>query len=126
MKKQLLFMNNESGFLLPYVLFISIIIFVVIASTIQMYQNEIWLTYQNIDQLKVETLFQMGYEKFIDENTHKDLDEKKIVQYTFPDGDVSIEFTKKDEDEGQLLFQIATHNNSYVSLTKPLNLTLLQ
>lgn len=119
-------MNNESGIFLPYVLFISAILFIVLFAAIQNYQKEIMITYQNIDQLRVETLFQKGYEKFKQENLLDSLGEKITVHYSFPDGNVLIEYLKLTEDEGQLHFEITTKSNSFVTMIKPVNLTFSQ
>lgn len=124
MKKQLSSTNSESGFIFPYVLLIATVLFIVITANINMYRQEIQLTYQTIDQLKVETLLQMGYAKFLEEFSKEDLDQKITVQYDFPDGNVTIEFNQVTSDEGQLLFQMNTKNNSYVAVTKPIHLSL--
>src|SRR5690625_1142105 len=126
MKKQLYFINNESGVFLPYVLFIATILFIVIFASINMYQKEMKLTYQNMEQLKIEKLFQKGYEKFTQEYSLNKLQKNLTVQYMFPDGDVSIKYIHLNESEGQLHFEIVTKENSLMSIIKPIKLTLTQ
>ena|SRR5690625_5304571 len=124
MKKQSSFINNEYGFLLPFVLFIATILFLMISASIKMYDQEIELTYQNINQLKIETLFQMGYEKFIHETSTEDFDQQINVQYIFPDGNVSLEFQHLGDDQGQLHFQIVTVDDAFATMVKPIKLPL--
>lgn len=123
MKKRLSFMNNERGFILPVIWLITILSFIVISMMVQMYQNEMYITNQNLEQLKVETLFQMSFEKFLQEHILAELPTYEEVHYLFPEGEVIIQFLQLNEQEGQLLFQIETDQESYVTFLKPLKLT---
>lgn len=113
MKKQLYFMTKEKGFILPYTLFITTIILLLLTASINIYSREVQMTHQAVEQLKLETLFQMGRTKFKNElstlNSHND-----TIVYTFPDGTVEIEYIV-GEDDHNLHFTIYTKNNSVIS-----------
>src|SRR5690625_4520730 len=123
MKKRLSSMNNDKGFILPVIWLITILSFIVISVMVQTYQNELFITEQNLEQLIVETLFQMGYEQFLQDHDVNDLTSYYEVQYHFPSGHVTIQYLQLNEQEGQLLFQIETVQSSYVTFLKPVNLT---
>src|SRR5690625_7920843 len=61
MKRYSFSMNNEAGFFLPYVLFITTLIFIIITANINTYQKEILISKMHSDQIQFETLFQMGH-----------------------------------------------------------------
>lgn len=124
MKKQLFFINNESGFILPHVLLIATILLITVMTNINIYQKNVHLTYYHIDQLRIETLFQMGYAKFQNEFSPVDLDHQKTVTYHFPDGRVTIEFNQLNDEEGQLHFHLMTNNDTNLTIIKPINLSL--
>ncbi|MBY7143379.1 hypothetical protein KFZ56_10020 [Virgibacillus sp. NKC19-3] len=117
MKRQLFFMNNHAaGFFFPYVLFVTAIVFIFITATITMYANDGKITEKHMEQIKIETLFQMAHAKFKEENETKEMGSGETY-YTFPDGDVKITHTLSDEDRYEMYFKITTDQNAVYSIT---------
>ncbi|MFA1821545.1 hypothetical protein ACDX78_15425 [Virgibacillus oceani] len=108
MKKPLSFMNNDRGFFLPLVLFSVTLLFIFISANIQSYKHDVQITERQVEQVIVESLFQLGREKVKDELISIEIPDK--VQYTFPDGTVNITISSKDYFY-ELFFSIKTNNN---------------
>lgn len=111
MKKRLSFINNQSGFFLPYVLFITSLVFIFITSNISIYQNELQITDRQVEQLKIETLFQMGRAK-LKENIEM-FEAGNTATYLFQDGSVEILIEDWDDNKYKLFFTILTKGNQY-------------
>lgn len=108
MKKQSFFMNNESGFFLPYVLFITTLIFLTVTMSVRTYQHEIEITHHLVDQLRAETMMQMGLALF-EKNDFPEGAEPFHVTYDFPDGEVTIKYEYMSELEYYLHFTVLTN-----------------
>lgn len=121
MRKQLLFINNEKGFFLPYVLFIISIIFIAISANIINYQNDIHITDTYLEQLKIETLFQMGHAALKEEIKNSgEMIEKK--SYSFPDGKVKISLISFSEETLHYDFNISTSKHPQYSIIHYMNI----
>jgi len=48
-------MTSQSGFFLPYVLFITAIVLFIVTANVNIYRQDVLLTHQHINQLKIET-----------------------------------------------------------------------
>ncbi|MFC3039058.1 hypothetical protein ACFOGI_02160 [Virgibacillus xinjiangensis] len=108
MKRLLYFMNKkEHGFFLPYVLVIILVVLSGVASSIHAYKNTIDISRNHLEEIKIETLFQMGRAK-----VEKDLDTQeevpRLAMYDFPDGNVVIDIFPMDPDTLLLHFLITT------------------
>lgn len=113
MKKQLYFMNNQNGFFLPYVLFITSLVFILATSHIATYRSDLQITENQIEQLRIETLFQMGRTKFKNEVYKGKFDgSNNKVFYLFPDGSVEILIKAFDNEQFALFFTIFTNKRS--------------
>lgn len=112
MKKRLSFINNQSGFFLPYVLFITSLVFILITSNISIYQSELQITARQVEQLKIETLFQMGRAK-LKENIEM-FEAGNKATYLFRDGSVEILIEDRKDNKYTLFFTILTKNNQYL------------
>ena len=115
MKKQLSIINSQDGFFLPYVLFIISLIFILTTSNIAIYRNDLQITAAQTEQIKIETLFQMGRTKFkanIDQYNAKN----NTASYSFPDGNVQIIIHSINDNKYDLYFTILTKekNTKYV------------
>ncbi|WP_106497152.1 hypothetical protein [Lentibacillus sp. Marseille-P4043] len=117
MKNKLSFINRQGGFILPYVLFIVAIVLLVLTTKVNMYKNDIHIANNHIEQLEIETLLQMGRAKFVDEFSLETAKETGKKTYTFPPGIVKITYTRINEMEYQLLFQISTEGKSYSNVS---------
>lgn len=109
MRKQLSFMN-EDGFMLPYVLFIVTIILVVLTTSIHMYKQDTIMTYHHTEQLKIESLIQMGLMSLKTDHLHENIDQDKAT-YSFPDGTVHLSFLPSTEDD-MLLVQLTVYTKN--------------
>lgn len=110
MKKHLLFITKDTGFILLHVLFVISLLFILISSGIASYRNEIYITNRQIEQIKIETLFQMAQEKYKRElrNTDEVIDS---VSYEFPEGEVDISVLSIEDTYLKLSFVIKFHGN---------------
>lgn len=107
MKKNSTFINEEKGFILPLVLLIATLLFLFVSTNIAIYKNEMSITKNELDQIKIDTLFQMGRAKFKDDLTVL-TQESGTVYYTFPNGNVEVSFKMDTEDVYELTFSVST------------------
>ncbi|WP_162800305.1 hypothetical protein [Oceanobacillus zhaokaii] len=103
-------MNNEKGFFLPYVLFIIAIVYIIVTTNIAMYRNDLQLTENQIEQVKIETLFQMQREQFKQEVQKHGLPSSETT-YHFPDGKAKIAIIRSENQTHELNVSITTNNN---------------
>jgi|SRR5699024_5838931 len=120
MRNQLPFMN-ESGFYLPYVLMVAVISLTILTTTIYLYKNEIETTHYVTEQIKAETLIQMGRVQFKKEKLYK-INDHGQVTYEFPNGIVSIHFTRQDETVFDLQFSAETTNEFLFEIASTIDL----
>ena len=106
MKKHLSSIIKDEGFILLHVLFIVSLVFILITSSIAAYRNEIYITERQIDQIKIETLFQMAQAKYRKELDAASEKEPFSASYIFPDGMVDITVTAVKENYVKLHFII--------------------
>lgn len=111
MKKRLYFTNTK-GFILPLSLFVLSLVFIFIMANIYVYQQEGTMTFNHIEQIKGETLIQMGIEKFKEENPL----EEDTTKYTFPYGTVNIKSTF-DEEKDNIILTITAETDQNTTLT---------
>lgn len=110
MKKRLFIISKESGFILPVVLFVTAIVMLLVTTHIYTYQNNIRITDNQLEQVKIETLFQMGLTQVKEDITSIETF-PATVQYTFPDGETNIYIVHQGNNRYQLTFTIATKDN---------------
>lgn len=122
MKKRLFFMSNQKGFFLPYVLFVSALVLIIVTANINTYNQDIFMTQNHLDQINMETLVQMGRIKFKDEIEIHQKD-KGEVEYVFPEGRVALQYTRLTELEYNLLFTIRTRKDSEYIIRNYVNIS---
>lgn len=111
MKKISFFLNDQSGFYLPYVLFITVIILLTVVTNVNLYQQNISMTGQHLDQLRIETLTQMAHEKFA--NEYPVIESKELrVYYSFPYGNVELLYHRLDDTAYNLRIDVFTAEQS--------------
>lgn|SRR5690625_1766915 len=110
MQKRSLFMN-ERGFFLPYVVVICFILFTTVASIVKIYEVEIESTNVMIEQIVHETIIQMGIAQFQEEKPYKNYDNGKVT-YTFPPGEITIQFERIENGRGKLALNVVTNDDS--------------
>ncbi|SHF60805.1 competence type IV pilus minor pilin ComGG [Ornithinibacillus halophilus] len=108
MKKLYRIINDEKGYYLSYVMLITTILLLLITSTIGIYRNEIQITENTIEQIKLETLIQMGFASFKRDYIQLEIGEENNLQYEFPDGNVEIQFIQHSETEVNMNMIIRT------------------
>ncbi|WP_077299474.1 competence type IV pilus minor pilin ComGG [Virgibacillus pantothenticus] len=116
MIKKLSFTHKESGFMLPLVLFVTALVFLIISTTVHRYQNNVIMTKNQIEQLKIETLVQMSREKIKQELIQNGEIENQM-DISFPYGEVSVRITSLTPEKYRLFFTITTNNQSKLQLT---------
>ncbi|WP_099158498.1 hypothetical protein [Virgibacillus ndiopensis] len=116
MKNQSFFIAKQNGFFLPYVLFLTAVVLIVLTTTINTYKSDLQITDNQLKQLKIETLFQMGRTKFKQNFFAIETDpDRNQVHYTFPDGNVSISYVHLIDKKYELTFTIHTNKKSYIT-----------
>ncbi|MGM8213494.1 hypothetical protein ACLIBH_12020 [Virgibacillus sp. W0430] len=126
MKNQFNFINKEAGFYLPFVLFIITICFIILTASINMYKNEIEVTHKQLEQIKVETLFQISRTKLKNEIKENKFKHTNQITYQLQDGFVTITFMPIEENSYQMHFTILTNKNTYYELTNRLNMKTME
>lgn len=101
-------MNNQAGFAMPLVLFAVATILTIIFSHIYIYTNDIHITKNHREQIKMETLFQMSLVR-LKEDLHTIENYPAYLSYEFPYGNVTVRIPDKNNDE--LTFHIYTDDH---------------
>lgn len=117
MKNKLFYITNQHGFFLPYVLFIVSLTFIIVSTNIKIYNNEIQMMNHLTEQIKIETLLDMGRTRFA-EDMMDNKNIKNTILYTFPLGDVQISYVPSDNEPNKILayYQITTDKDFTFSL----------
>lgn len=110
MKKRLSYLKVDSGFYLPYVLFVSVAALSFITASIMIYTNEGKISSQLMEQIEAETLIQMGRAKLITEGTYVG-ESSGEVMYVFPNGEIRIKYTLIEGELYQLHYYVLTNKN---------------
>lgn len=98
-------MMKPNGFILIHVLFIIALLFLLISSSIASYHSDLFITNGQIEQIRVETLFQMGRVRYLEEQ--QEIDEVLTeTEYHFPDGTVEVSILNETEEYRKLTFHI--------------------
>lgn len=116
MKKRSCIISEESGFYLPYVLFIVALVFIIITANIRIYHHEIEITDHHIERVKAETIIQMGLAKFKEDELPTEL-ETLHIDYLFPDGEITLIYSLISDLEYRIHCTVLTNNGlEYTSL----------
>lgn len=112
MKKQLSF-TSESGFIFPYVIFIISLLLIVLLASIHIYKQESHMTQYHFEQIKMETLVQMGLAAFKNDLLEQHISEDSVT-YTFPYGSVLITYSTTEKAQA-LLLQLTIRTDGHSS-----------
>lgn len=113
MKKYSGLIQSNRGFILPGLLLFTSLVLIVFTHSLHLYKTNQLLTVNEIEQIKMETLFQMGHQSFI-----QDLSKESVslplqpVIYTFPYGVVTVTYTSPSNNTLDTHFSIETNQNS--------------
>ncbi len=99
----------------PFVLFITVLVLMIITATAYHYQNNIVMTKNQIEQLKIETMVQMSRKK-VKQELIQNGELKEQMDFSFPYGDVSLRINAIPSNKYTLLFTITTDNQSTIQL----------
>lgn len=119
MKKHSPFIIKENGFILLHVLFVISILFILVTSGVASYRNELYITDRQIDQVKIESLFQMAQTKYKQDLSNS----SEIILHTvydFPEGQVDISVLTIEETYLKLHFIIKIHDSDEYYPLNPL------
>lgn len=122
MKGHLLLGKDESGFFLPFVIYVVIIIFSVITTTLTIYNNDLNISNQSWEQMKAETIVQMSVKQF-------KLDKPYVTNstgttiYEFPTGNVIVNYKMLEENQYLLMLTIETDRETLFSIHKRVKLS---
>ncbi|GAB4073457.1 hypothetical protein GCM10028778_09640 [Barrientosiimonas marina] len=122
MKKQLFITTDGQGFIFPYVLFVVSLALIILTASIQSYQSEISIAYNQSEQLKIETLIQMSRTQLANDLSNQP-ESNGEKSYNWPYGDVTVKYTKLNDQTYWLYFQIKTDNGAKHSLRNQLTVT---
>lgn len=96
MKKQWLYLTNNNGFYLPMVLVVTVFVMMFLGTFIYLYQNELFLSEQTIQQIEADTFIQMSRSEFVQE-VKDGLSPFGEVEYTYPNGEVNIQYEQQEK-----------------------------
>lgn len=106
MKKTLIF-THDRGFILPLTLLTAALLFLFVGTNIVVYKNELLITKNELSQIKVDTLYQMGHAKFTDVLPELEQDNGTMI-YEFPDGEVNIVYQLETSTGYKVTYSIKT------------------
>src|SRR5690625_156710 len=101
MKRLSLHVDNESGFYLPIVLVVTILVFSFLTMIIAIYKNDVDMTKSMIQQMEIDTLTQMVREDF----SHDVVDFIEFsgtTIYEYPNGQVIVDYERENESTWML------------------------
>jgi len=92
MKRNFNCMNNQKGFVFPFIVITVMILFLVLLTIISRFKHEVTMTENIQDHYIFESLFALAeHHKETSFSSENDLPDPKI--YQFPQGDVAITYT---------------------------------
>lgn len=83
------YFTNETGFILPSVVFLIFVLFVIFLANVSVYELELTMGEHHLEQVKIETLIQLGLESYKDDLQKSETFIPK-KNYSFPYGEVFI------------------------------------
>ncbi|SDN07660.1 hypothetical protein [Sediminibacillus halophilus] len=119
MKKSSLILKKEklnpNGFIFPYVAFASVVIIMALISAVALLHNQQMATYKYEEQLKLDTLLQMGKEQLKSEQHNWDMSCPAPWKYTYPSGTTVIRCEKIEDGVLKATFTMETTNGTTVN-----------
>ena len=120
MRETLSFILKEKGYMLPPVLLLCTFVLLSLSTNIISLQHDVKMTYNIIEQVKSQTLFEMGYIMYKEDELENS--NNGTVEYHFPNGKVLIE-SNILEDLNYVKFNIETDRQYYATVTKMLKIS---
>lgn len=105
--------------------FVVSLVALLLLGSIATYRNELYITNRQIEQIQIETLFQMGRAAYIEEQQQVE-EVLRQATYDFPYGRVDVSLSNLTETYRKLYFRITIHQREgffpIIHLLKPENL----
>lgn len=118
MKKLSHFTENEQGFILPLVLIVSLIIIMLMTTVIKIYQNELKITQNLIEQIEIDTIIQMSFEQVKNDLMNTEQTEGEFV-FTLPQqSQAKIQYHFLESDIVNLHYKIKLANEELYEVTQ--------
>lgn len=114
MKKPLVFINNEQGFLFIYVIWIISFLFISLSLLTIYYHHDQQITDFHLKQLQSETLFQMS-KVDVENDIEEFMNTEKLKYYSYPDGVVEVRLKSRKQHFLTLSFIIFLDESPYYS-----------
>ncbi|WP_026569957.1 hypothetical protein [Sediminibacillus terrae] len=119
MKKRFVILKHEkfnhNGFIFPYIAFVSVVIITALISAVALVHNQQLETYQYYEQLKLDTLLQMGKEQLRTEQSVLDKDCPRSRTYTYPYGTATIRCEQIEDGILKARFTLETNKGTIVN-----------
>lgn len=107
MKKSIFIQHSDAGFYLPYITFVCMIVFMMLGTSIALYQNHVRMTHKMLEWTKVETMVQMTTASFVNDGLYKN-NETGEATYNFPDGKVDMSYKQETPEKWLLNITVKT------------------
>ncbi|MEN2765992.1 hypothetical protein [Ornithinibacillus xuwenensis] len=120
MKKSLSIIRNQKGITFPSVLLLTSLVLLHLSFSIISFSHDIRITANHMEQIKAQTLFQIGYERYEEEFLQKK--DFRSTTYESPDGVNHINISQMADNTLLLHFNIVTNEDYHYTVTKKLNL----
>lgn len=105
MRKVSFSITNDKGFILLHVLFIISLLFIIVSYGVSSYRNEVYITQRQVEQITVESIFQMARESYKrDLATSEEIINN--ITYEFPQGGTDISILSANDSYLKLSFKI--------------------
>ncbi|GLO66568.1 MULTISPECIES: competence type IV pilus minor pilin ComGG [Oceanobacillus] len=114
MKKQLVFINNEQGFLFIYVIWIISFLFLSLTLLTIYNHHDKKITDFHLKLLQSETLFQMS-KVDVENDLEEFMDTQKPKYYSYPDGQVKVQIKSRKQHIFSLSFTIFLEEDPFYS-----------
>src|SRR5699024_2735345 len=97
--------TKDNGFIMLHVLFVISLLLLLISHAVASYRMEVHMTDRQIEQIKMETLFQMAREQYKTEYQKSNVLNNNVIYY-YPQGEVNITILETENSYVKLSFVI--------------------
>ncbi|TQS74539.1 hypothetical protein DX933_11395 [Ornithinibacillus gellani] len=119
MKKSLSFIQNSSGFMMPLIMLLIVVILYATSACIHLYINDLQITERLLEQKKVESIIQLAEVSYRKDMTDTAYQPQDVKMYHFPNGTAEVSVSFSSDTPNNLFLRIHTNNNFYNVITMP-------
>lgn len=99
--------QNQNGFILPFLLFVTTLSLIAISHSISIYQNTVTISSYHEESLVRDSLFQMAGEQVKTDLPAIIWDQPTVQHnYYFPQGEVKVIMSRTEDNQVECLFKI--------------------